>query len=183
MHHLFITPVIAGAVTAGVIALSPSFSDPYEASFSSEEPVVERVEVEIVAAIQTPTEPQAAPFVQLGQSFAPETAHTKVASLRMPKRDSMTDMPFERGDLVLATAPIAEGVAIPVRADAPRLAVKAKHLNMRAGPGTTFKKLGILSKGTELEQTGKSKGPWLEIAVIETGAVGWLHSNYLTQAN
>jgi len=108
MHHLFITPVIAGAVTAGVIALSPSFSDPYEASFSSEEPVVERVEVEIVAAIQTPTEPQAAPFVQLGQSFAPETAYTQVASLRMPKRDSMTDMPFQRGDLVLATAPIAD---------------------------------------------------------------------------
>jgi len=183
MHHMFITPVIAGAVTAGVIALSPSFSDPYEASFASEEPAVARIELEIVAAIHAPAVARSPRVENLGQSFAPASMMTEVASLQVPQRETMTDMPFQRGDIVLAKAPIAEGVAIPVRADAPRLAVAAKRLNMRSGPGTTFKKMGVLGFGTELEQTGSAKGPWLEVAVVETGVVGWLHSDYLNELN
>jgi len=183
MHHMFITPVIAGAVTAGVIALSPSFSDPYEASFSSEEPAVMQIEVDIVSSIRPPLEPQAPRVSHLGNSFAPASAMIQTASLRLPQRDTMTDLPFQRGDIVSAAAPIAEGVAIPVRADAPRLAVAIKRLNMRSGPGTTFKKMGVLTFGTELEQTGDTKGPWLEIAVVETGVVGWLHSDYLNELN
>lgn len=181
MHHLFVTPVIAGAVTAGVIALSPGFSDPFETPLSSEEPLVEQVTFDVVAAIQTPLEPETSPFTNFGKSFAEDAAMFQTASLSMPTADKMADLPYQRPGTVVAKAPIAEGDAVPVRADAPRLSVAIKRLNMRVGPGTTFKKIGVLGRGTELEQTGKSNGKWLEVAVVDTGKTGWLHSDYLTK--
>lgn len=179
MHHLFVTPVVAGAVTAGVIAFSPSFSDPHEASFTSEEPIVEHVNMEISVTAYVPLELKVPDFAPQNQQFVPMTVPMRTAKLELGNSFAATDFPFERSDIVLASGPIAEGVAIPLSADAPQLEVAAKRLNMRTGPGTTFKKVDMLSKGTKLEQTGNTKGPWLEVAVVETGTMGWLHSKYL----
>jgi len=103
----------------------------------------------------------------------------RVAKLKIAAPDMLTDIAYTRSDMVLAAAPVSELKAVPLRASAELLQVAVTRMNLRAGPGTTFKKLGQLMSGTLLEQTGKAQGPWLEIAVLENGKTGWLHSKYL----
>lgn len=182
MHHLFVTPLIAGVVTAGIIVLSPNFDDPYDVAQASEEPLVEDIKADMFAVIKAPAELQLPQMAWQDTAFSRGTAPKRMAHLTLPVADVVSDMPYQRAEFVMAKAPIAEGLAIPLSADLPRMEVAANRLNMRAGPGTTFKKLTTLTRGMLLDQTGKSDGPWLEIAVVDSGETGWLHSDYLREA-
>lgn len=198
MHHLFVTPLVAGVVTAGIIVLSPSFSDPYEAAYASEEPVVQPVEPVFSQNITAPLEVPMPEFPRTADDgFAP-VAPQRFASLLVSNPDVLSDVTYTRSDVlqssnrVSALGSITKSVKPPrakqslekvqsMRAEMPLLEVSVSRMNLRAGPGTTFKKLGQLQGGTLLEQTGEAQGPWLEIAVLETGKTGWLHSKYLSE--
>ena len=191
MHHLFVTPVIAGALTAGVIALSPSFSDPYETAFASEEPVIERLDLEFSSSIAAPAEMEIVMQVPMIEATTTPVVHqpVRVAMADLPEPETFQDIPFSRIDFVASTVDsgkpevaVSEVVEVAAEAEVMHLAVKATRLNMRAGPGTTFKKIEMLTQGTLLAPTGEGKGKWLEVSVLETGAVGWLHSDYVSAA-
>lgn len=193
MHHLFVTPLVAGAVTAGIIVLSPSFSDPYEAAYTSEEPIIERVDPEFIQKIAAPAELSIPEIPRTPDTGIAPVAPRRVASLMVPTPDVLSDIAYTRSDALPLAVQVSALSSVtktvkpprtvskvePVRSEMPLLEVSVSRMNLRAGPGTTFKKLGQLIGGTMLEQTGKTKGPWLEIAVLETGRTGWLHSKYL----
>ncbi|MFL4474273.1 SH3 domain-containing protein [Paeniglutamicibacter sp. MACA_103] len=55
------------------------------------------------------------------------------------------------------------------------------NLNLRQAPGTHYKSLVVLPKGTAVARTGKSSGVWWE---VKAGSrTGWVSSNYLTKTS
>ena len=61
--------------------------------------------------------------------------------------------------------------------------VTGSSVNMRAGPGTDFEKVGKLSKGTQvavLEETGNG---WVMFEVLETGQTAWMADWLVTASN
>lgn len=59
-----------------------------------------------------------------------------------------------------------------------KVKVTASMLNVREGPGTTYKTIGNLSKGKQVE-VYQSKNDWIEIYFGNHG--GWISADYLTK--
>lgn len=58
--------------------------------------------------------------------------------------------------------------------------VKVGRLNLRAGPGMDFPKLGLLERNEEVEQVGEAQN-WYQIRVKKDGSLGWVASEYLSK--
>lgn len=72
--------------------------------------------------------------------------------------------------------PAAPAEAPPAR---PTLYVKVGRLNLRAGPGMDFPKLGLLERNEEVEKLGEAEN-WYQIRVKRDGTLGWVSSEYLS---
>ncbi|MFV0452470.1 MAG: SH3 domain-containing protein [Propioniciclava sp.] len=53
-------------------------------------------------------------------------------------------------------------------------------VNVRTGPSTSYAKVGVAAKGTQLGTTGSTKGNWTQ--VVFKNKARWIHSSYLTSA-
>lgn len=57
--------------------------------------------------------------------------------------------------------------------------VNTGALNVRSGPGTTYRSIAVVSGGTTVELLGRSSGgSWIKVRV-PTGTVGWVRGYYL----
>jgi len=56
-------------------------------------------------------------------------------------------------------------------------------VNMRAGPGTEFDKIGKLSKGAHVAVLDAPGNGWIKVDVVETGASGWMADWLVTASN
>ena len=61
--------------------------------------------------------------------------------------------------------------------------VTGNIVNMRDGPGTSFKRVGKVTKGTEIEVLEDPGNSWINILVVETGQTGWIADWLTTAAN
>lgn len=61
----------------------------------------------------------------------------------------------------------------------PTFYVKVGRLNLRAGPGMDFPKLGLLDRNEEVEKVGEAEN-WYQIRVKRDGTLGWVSSEYLS---
>ena len=60
----------------------------------------------------------------------------------------------------------------------PRAVVTHETLNIRAGPGTGYPKVGVLQQGDEVKATGRNgAGTWLAITTAD-GTEGWVYADY-----
>jgi uncharacterized protein YgiM (DUF1202 family) len=60
----------------------------------------------------------------------------------------------------------------------PRAVVTHETLNVRAGPGTSYAKVGVLQQGDEVKVTGRNgAGTWLAITTAD-GTEGWVYADY-----
>jgi hypothetical protein len=57
--------------------------------------------------------------------------------------------------------------------------VKVGRLNLRAGPGMDFPKLGLLERNEEVEKIGEAEN-WYQVRVKRDGTLGWVSSEYLS---
>lgn len=57
--------------------------------------------------------------------------------------------------------------------------VKVDLLNLRAGPGMDFPKIGNLNRNEELEKVGEAD-EWFQVRVKRDGTLGWVASRYLS---
>lgn len=58
--------------------------------------------------------------------------------------------------------------------------VTARGLNVRAGPGVEYPRLGAVAGGTELSLTGRNEaGTWVRGSAEEEGLEGWLSADYM----
>jgi len=57
--------------------------------------------------------------------------------------------------------------------------VKVDLLNLRAGPGMDFPKIGQLNRNEELEKVGEAED-WFQVRVKRDGTLGWVASRYLS---
>ncbi len=57
--------------------------------------------------------------------------------------------------------------------------VKVGRLNLRAGPGMDFPKLGLLERNEEVEKLGEAEN-WYQVRVKRDGTLGWVSSEYLS---
>jgi hypothetical protein len=57
--------------------------------------------------------------------------------------------------------------------------VKVARLNLRAGPGMDFPKLGLLERNEEVEKLGEAEN-WYQVRVKRDGTLGWVSSEYLS---
>jgi uncharacterized protein YraI len=79
-----------------------------------------------------------------------------------------------------------EGAAAPTEAPMPTdvgttLATVAFESNLRAGPGSEFDVLTLISTGTQLEVPGRDvSGRWAWVRIPETGQEGWIAFTQLT---
>ena len=56
-------------------------------------------------------------------------------------------------------------------------AVAVENVNVRKGPGTSYAKVGLITKGTKIGVTGKTSGVWSQ--VVFKGTSAWISSRYL----
>ena len=61
----------------------------------------------------------------------------------------------------------------------PSFYVKVGRLNLRAGPGMDFPKLGLLERNEEVEKLGEAES-WYQVRVKRDGTLGWVSSEYLS---
>lgn len=61
--------------------------------------------------------------------------------------------------------------------------VASNKVNMRAGPGTNFGRVGQLMRGTEVVVLRDPGNGWIKLEVQETGRIGWMADRLLTAAN
>ena len=60
----------------------------------------------------------------------------------------------------------------------PRAVVTHETLNVRAGPGTSYARVGVLQQGDEVKATGRNgAGTWLAITTAD-GTEGWVYADY-----
>ncbi len=57
--------------------------------------------------------------------------------------------------------------------------VRVGLLNLRAGPGMDFPKIGQLNRNEELEKVGEAED-WFQVRVKRDGTLGWVASRYLS---
>jgi uncharacterized protein YraI len=76
----------------------------------------------------------------------------------------------------LPPPPVASPEQAPQR---PTLYVKVARLNLRAGPGLDFPKLGTLERNEEVEKVGEAEN-WNQIRVKRDGTLGWVSSEHLS---
>jgi uncharacterized protein YraI len=68
----------------------------------------------------------------------------------------------------------------PTPAPSGNATVSTYHLNMRSGPGISYTIITVLDLGQTMTLLGRnSAASWVRIA-LPSGAVGWVHANYLT---
>jgi uncharacterized protein YraI len=58
--------------------------------------------------------------------------------------------------------------------------VRVGRLNLRAGPGMDFPKLGLLERNEEVEKLGEAEN-WYQVRVKRDGTLGWVSSEYLSK--
>jgi uncharacterized protein YraI len=61
----------------------------------------------------------------------------------------------------------------------PIMYVRVGRLNLRAGPGMDFPKLGLLERNEEVEKLGEAEN-WYQVRVRRDGTLGWVSSEYLS---
>ena len=61
----------------------------------------------------------------------------------------------------------------------PSYYVKVDLLNLRAGPGMDFPKIGQLNRNEELEKVGEAED-WFQVRVKRSGTLGWVAARYLS---
>ena len=61
----------------------------------------------------------------------------------------------------------------------PTYYVKVGRLNLRAGPGMDFPKLGLLERNEEVEKLGEAEN-WYQVRVKRDSTLGWVSSEYLS---
>jgi uncharacterized protein YraI len=97
--------------------------------------------------------------------------------------DVPTAVPSQAGEGVAST-PVPRRSATPEEISTeeaspePRAVVTHETLNVRAGPGTSYAKVGTLRQGDEVVVTGRNKaGTWLAITAAD-GIEGWVYAEY-----
>ncbi len=96
------------------------------------------------------------------------TATPKVALTSTPK-------PLLAGTVT----PIATPTGALTPASQPHAAVTAEALNLRAGPGVSYDKIGLLDQGRELTVTARTEaGDWLAVTLLD-GTEGWVSADYV----
>lgn len=61
--------------------------------------------------------------------------------------------------------------------------VSGNVVNMRSGPGTSYDKLGKLTKGTEVAVLEEPGNGWVKLEVLATGETGWMADWLITASN
>jgi hypothetical protein len=61
----------------------------------------------------------------------------------------------------------------------PTVYVKVARLNLRAGPGMDFPKIGLIERNEELEKLGQTED-WVQVRVKRDRSLGWVASEYLS---
>lgn len=85
----------------------------------------------------------------------------------------------------------AAGLADMVAQDVARAAAPPRDIrrvagsvvNLRAGPGTEFDRVGRLTEGTRIEVLSETAAGWVEARVLDSGETGWMADWLVTAAN
>jgi fermentation-respiration switch protein FrsA (DUF1100 family) len=118
---------------------------------------------------QAPTDASPEPAPRTDQPWPSPTA--------MPTSLPQLPAPSTATPLPAMTGPAAEAPA-PARTEA---VVQADRLNVRAGPGTAYRRIGQLDEGAAVEIAGRDEeGTWWQI-VYPTGdeGLGWVSADYI----
>lgn len=86
----------------------------------------------------------------------------------------LADTPWQRGVLPAA----AESDA--ARRERYRVTTRVSRLNLRSGPGTRYKSLGLYKKGTYVSLVEKTNSSWYRVEAPD-GRTGWMSTTYLTR--
>ncbi len=125
-----------------------------------------------LTSVPTPA-PVPAPAPTPAPAPAPETASPATSANVAP-----VSVPV--GAPAPVAAPVVAPMTAPAPAPAPRLYVTGSRVNMRAGTSTREEILAKLVRGTEVEFLGTPTDGWTEIRVVETGARGFMASQFLS---
>jgi len=133
---------------------------------------------------EAPTTHSATPVVQFTQPNVPTTRRLASVSAPTPIEERAELGPDPSAQPVVTKANFAEILPTGFTAVSPDFRhVSANRVNMRAGPGTQFSVVGNLQRHSEVEVLQDPGHGWVELEVLETGAVGWMSANMLRKTN
>ncbi|MEM7525806.1 MAG: SH3 domain-containing protein [Pseudomonadota bacterium] len=105
-----------------------------------------------------------------------DRGHLPIANSKAPTYISDLPLPdpYDLDDLsvVQAAQASSEFVDETVR-------ITGAVVNLRAGPGLSFRMLDVVERGDELLINGVSEGAWLPVVDPITGVSAWIHSAYV----
>ncbi|HBP20085.1 MAG TPA: hypothetical protein DEA08_20135, partial [Planctomycetes bacterium] len=78
--------------------------------------------------------------------------------------------------LILPLVAAAPVFLAPNLAKAETRSITARALSIRSGPGTNYRSLGTVPRGTKVEVL-RSSGSWLRVR-LPSGGIAWLHKNF-----
>jgi hypothetical protein len=115
------------------------------------------------------------------QDFASYTAQT-ASALELPGYEttpSLAALDAMLSSLHVSSNPLGQLAATPTTSAATGEGSATEPLNLRSGPGRSFRRIGQLRPGERVELTGRSSdGQWLRIR-SGTGLSGWVSMEYI----
>ncbi|MEO0820817.1 MAG: SH3 domain-containing protein [Pseudomonadota bacterium] len=59
--------------------------------------------------------------------------------------------------------------------------VSGSKMRLRAGPGTSYRRLHAFDRGARLAFGGERRGKWMRVTDAGSGLDGWMHGNFLSE--
>lgn len=108
------------------------------------------------------------------QELDPTEIQARFAAAAVAERSQLD---FE--ETVIAPAAVAAVEQPPVQGAAKIWRVTGRLVNARAAPGTDSSIVDKLARGTTVQDTGESDGLWSRVIVQDSGALVWMHRDFL----
>ena len=101
--------------------------------------------------------------------IASSKAPTHISDLPLPDPhdlDNLSVVPAARADSVSGGSVYVQGALV----------------NIRSGPGLSYRMLDVVEQGETLEIAGKWRGDWAPVTDPGTGVMGWINGAYIAKS-
>ncbi|MEM7267976.1 MAG: SH3 domain-containing protein [Pseudomonadota bacterium] len=105
-----------------------------------------------------------------------DRAHLPITSSRAPTHISNLPLPDPHDLNSLSVVPAAQADTFT----SDLVYVQGAIVNLRSGPGLSYRMIDVLQSGDEVQIEGRWRGDWAPILDPVTGLRGWMHGEYLT---
>ena len=105
-----------------------------------------------------------------------DRGHLPIANSKAPTYISDLPLPdpHQLDDLAVVPAARAAGTFTPEM-----VTVTGGVVNLRAGPGLSYRMIDVVERGFEMKVNGEQNGVWVPVVDPKSGLEAWIHNGYI----